>query len=609
MRDHDFDHEVDPYVDPHFDREVDHEFDHYDGEEDRFEQYRSTIAAPRAEAPPSAPPLARKVKAALVRLLAACHLQRPDQVAALVSLARSGESALAVLSVADRATVDGALEVVDYEAATAATVVDLSQVPAAVVYTDAVRQLLTTAAAAHDPDASNPSADWLAVLEEVKRFEAVQAAQDLITVVHEHGTVAQVLDAHTRVTRTVPTARKSPDAQRSGARTAREVVEQARVAAASTPPRRFSSGYRTLDIWVTNSASGEPMGFIAPGEGVVVAAGTGQGKSSFSYRLVPALAQDLVNWGLGDAKVYFAHTEEAPETKARAMALEPGQRFHHLADTIVINEVGSSREAFVCGLYDLVVDAYQASQATGRSIVDFLPHIVVLDYLQSLSGEKENDVVTATFRTAELILRGIQAWNPSEMAKWGGVEFATYTGMAWPSGMENHRVATVAFAQLVKAAGNTGPYRPGAKGVQISDYVVLDANGNPCWELKEGDQPVLGKKEIFGSSTILNNATFIVFLHRSNIHAGKTRGTDGKVHLSDTRARLVIDKMRNGALSPVVPMAFDSQPDGFRGQYYDPLAEQAMGEGYLNQPEGWMESGDPILPARPSRRPLTAWSY
>jgi hypothetical protein len=289
--------------------------------------------------------------------------------------------------------------------------------------------------------------------------------------------------------------------------------------------------------------------------------------------------------------------------------MAPGQRYHHLAETVAVAEVGSSREAFVMGLYDLVIDANERARATGRQITEFLPHIVVLDYIQSLSAEGENNVVDSTFKTAELILRGVQAWDPEEMRKFSGVDFASYAGMNWPKGMEHHRVATICFAQLVKAAGATGPYRPGAKGVQLSDYVVLDSNGEPMWEPKEGDQPVMGKSAIFGSSTILNNATFIVFLHRSNIHAGRSVGMDGRTHLDDTRARLVIDKMRNGAMSPVVPMSFDSQVDGPRGQYFDPLAEHAMSQGRFSPDAAWRQTGDPILPARPAVRALAGWRY
>lgn len=554
-------------------------------------------------------PLPVRIVDAVRTLVASCHGRPGSEASELVNMVRAADQVLTVLDVDARTTWEAIVEIVDWEARSLVSgVVDLTDLPSAAMYSHAVQSALAGCATLADQGGLpvNPAAHWLAVVEEVQRQRARSGAQRLIGAIDRGSSVTEVVSAYREIE--PPTARKG-EVRTRAVRTASEVAADAAAISASAPTRRFSSGYRTLDLWVTNPASGEPLGFIAPGEGVVIAAGTGQGKSSFSYGFVPAIAQDLRNWGLPDAKVYFAHTEEASADKVDFMRLGPGQRFHHLGDQVVVADVGSSREAFVMGLYDCVIDAAEQSRATGRPIVEFLPHVVVLDYIQSLSGEGEDNVVTSTYKTAELILRGIQAWNPDEMRKFSNVDFATYAGMPWPKGMEHHRVATVAFAQLVKAAGNVGPYRPGARGVQLSQYTVLDGNGDPVWEPKEGDQPVLGKGDIFGSSTILNNATFIVFLHRSNIFAGRHTAADGKMHLDDTRARLIIDKMRNGAVSNVVPMAYDSMSSGKRGQYYDPVAEQAIDEGRFAPDEAWKESGDPILPTRPAPRPLTGWVY
>lgn len=549
--------------------------------------------------------LAAEVARAAFALVSACQGRSSREVAEFASLIRTADAALDLLDNQSRETILSVVECLEFETVENAGIVDLAHLPSAAIYTPEVRTALARAATAGNDD-RNPAASWLAVMELVARERTRYLASTLVKRIEARDRTERVVEAFRAIT--PPTARKGTVRTRP-VRSAAQVAADAQIRAASAPARRFSSGYRSLDVWLTNKETGEPTGFIAPGEGVVIAAGTGQGKSSFSYRLVPALALDLINWGLSDAKVYFAHTEESSETKVKAMELGPGQRYHSIAENVIVADVGSSRETFIMGLYDLVVDAFRSSQETGRPITDFLPHIVVLDYQQSLSGEGENNVVDSTYKTAELILRGIQAWNPEEMRKFSGVDFATYAGMAWPQGMDDHRVATVCFAQLVKAAGNTGPYRPGAKGVQISDYTILDANGDPVWEPKDGDQPVLGKNAIFGSSTILNNATFIVFLHRSNIFAGRTTGEDGLPHLTDTRARLILDKMRNGALSNVVPMAFDSQPSGFRGQYFDPLGEKALLDGRFSAAEGWRESGDPMLPIRPVTRPLVGYSY
>jgi hypothetical protein len=562
-----------------------------------------------AEDTPQHLPLSDRILSAALQVTASCHGRIATEAGELANLVRSADAALDVLSDDERALLVAVCEIVSWESQNlAAGSLDLAALPSAVIYADPVRNFLFRAhsLAVSGKMPLNPAAVWLAVVEEVARSRSRRSAVALVQSIDAGSTVEEVVTRFRAIE--PPTARKGA-VRRRGARTAAQVAEdEARISAGSAK-MRFSSGYRTLDLWVTNPAADEPLGFLAPGEGVVVAAGTGQGKSSFSYGLVPSLAQDLRNWGLPDAKVYFAHTEEASADKVKAMRLGPGQRFHHLSNQVVVADVGSSREAFVMGLYDLVIDGYERQQATGRPITDFLPHIVVLDYVQALSGEKDKNEVEATRLTAELILRGVQAWNPEEMAKFGGVEFSTYAGMAWPKGMEDHKVASVAFAQLVKAAGEKGPFRPNAKNAQLSDYVALDANGDPLWDVKEGDQPVLGKDAIRGSGVILQNATFIIFLHRSNIHAGKSVGSDGRVHLTDTRARLIIDKMRNGALGPVVPMAFDSQLSGFRGQYFDPAAEAALSQGRFTADEAFKESGDPILPPRPAPRPLGAWRY
>jgi hypothetical protein len=53
-------------------------------------------------------------------------------------------------------------------------------------------------------------------------------------------------------------------------------------------------------------------------------------------------------------------------------------------------------------------------------------------------------------------------------------------------------------------------------------------------------------------------------------------------------------------------MRFDSNPEGFRGQFYDDLAWQhCVTEGRWELNEVTQHEGDPILPRRPRRSP---WS-
>src|SRR5690606_27381921 len=123
------------------------------------------------------------------------------------------------------------------------------------------------------------------------------------------------------------------------------------------------------------------------------------------------------------------------------------------------------------------------------------PYVLMLDYIQSIKdqGEKEADAVATT---ADLLMRGVVAWDPDEMAKFSGVDLRSYAGMAWPDGMEHHRVAVIVYAQLNKQYGSTQFYKKGARGVSLTDFTLefegsgepgwVDAEGNAwCWEVRE----------------------------------------------------------------------------------------------------------------------------
>ena len=273
-------------------------------------------------------------------------------------------------------------------------------------------------------------------------------------------------------------------------------------------------------------------------------------------------------------------------------------------------------------VYDLVIAAMDKAQTTARPIQDFLPRIGFLDYIQSVTERGETDV-QANITTAELILRGFQAFNPEEMAKFSGVDFRTYAGTAWPEGIEDHRMAWVVFAQLKKPADeNAMFFKAGSRNVQLSDFTLEDTAATPgwtdssgsgwAWEVSENDFRIFRQNQIMGSAKILQNATNIILLHRSrpyNNPARKEVGPDGRPHLEDVRARLVLDKTRNGSQMLFVPMAFDIQPDGFRAQYFDLLGEQAMELGHFAADESYRQSGDPLLPRRPRPSPLSGVRY
>lgn len=500
---------------------------------------------------------------------------------------------------------------------------DLSNLKLAALYDSDVRDELARIAAARmsldTVTLSDPTASWSALGERIQRMRASRSALRYHSSLKSQRTVAELLEAYKRIE--PPTNRKG--AVRYGdLLTARYVHQLAEQAMAGRAPVRLSSGFPMLDL--ANSGSGDVTGFIALGEGAVIAAGTGSGKSSFTYTLVPALTQDLVNYGFNHGRVLFLHTEEESEDKLKAMGFLPGQKFHHLADNLIIVKVGTSRARIVETIYDVVIEAHRLAGETGRPITDFLPYVLVLDYIQSIMEVGETPAVSGLM-TAELILRGVQGWDPEEMAKFGGVSFREYAGFAWPDGMTQHRVATVTFAQLVKSTPGGLNYKPGVRDNVLSDFTLEDTRENPGWlqkdatgqiigrwgwEVQEGDLRILGKNDIAGSAQISRNATTIIFLHRSRVQNNPAvKDERGELHLVDRRARLIIDKARNGVQLPFVPLDFDVDAIGYRARFYDRLAEAALADGRLEADACYSEPGDPILPVRSSLSPLAGWSY
>jgi hypothetical protein len=317
-----------------------------------------------------------------------------------------------------------------------------------------------------------------------------------------------------------------------------------------------------------------------------------------------------MNWGLDEAYQVVFHTEEESIDKLRGFRMDANQRFHHLADNVVIDAIGTSRKRMAETLYDLVIQADEWSRHTKRPIIEKLPYIVQVDYLQSIQ-EAGEDQTLATAITAEFLLRGVVAWNPDEMAKFSGVNFREYAGMAWPSGMEQHRVAVVAYAQLVKISDETLYYKAGKRGVQLSDFALLDDRDEPMWDVREGDLRLFGKNQMRGSGIISQNAHAILILHRSVPYSNPARKHPDGLHLVDTRARILFDKSRSGSQLSYAPMRFDVQSNGFRAQFFDELAERAIEVGKLTSFDqvNYTSVGDPILPQRPRHDPLDAFRY
>jgi hypothetical protein len=572
--------------------------DWFEGDDTPAKGSRSTV-----------PSLETRVVTTLRSVLSSLDGARPEQGVKLIERILSSTKVLRRLAPSDRQNFHGVFEVLLHECSVTETgTLDLGNLPVSSEYDDEVqnelRTILATSRAEESP--RDPHATWQGLVEAVQRSSTRDNAARLIEGIDAKMTVAELMDRFKRLE--APTAQKA--VSRAGAvRTAKEMATEYRTSTAGSLQLRFSCGMPTLDKGYTNP--GEMTGFVAPGQFVVVMGPTGTGKSSFAATVTPAFGLDLHNFGLTDAKQVLFHTEEESIDKLRAFRMDIGQKFHHLADNLVIDAIGTSRRRMAETIYDLVIEADGRARSTKRPITDFLPYIVQLDYLQSIS-EPGEDEVKASAITAEFLLRGVAAWNPDEMAKFGGVDFREYAGMSWPSGMENHRVATIAYAQLVKVSDDTLYYKAGKKGVQLSDFALLNEKDEPYWDVRENDLRLFGKNQMRGSGVIANNAHAIVILHRSVPYNNPAvRGEGGLLQLTDTRARFMFEKSRAGSQLPYAPMRFDIQSNGFRAQYFDELAERAIAEGRLTNYDTSCrtEPGDPILPRRPKLSPLEGYRY
>ena len=554
----------------------------------------------------------------LRRVVAAEDGAPAAQMRGLVEQIRAARQVLAALDDEVSLVVEGVLEVLEVECVslTPEAPVVLDTIPGIANHSAAVQAWFSGLADIADSSVSSPPSVWSALVEHVQGHRCLESLYSLQRAILEK----HPADRKARLFSDLPSpTTKTAQIHVVGVRTAREVVEDHDAAFAGSRPVRFSSGLRSLDVAFTKRAPfSEPLGFIAPGEQSVIAGPTGTGKSSMSYGLVRSFAQDMVNWGLDEGLVAWFHTEEESVDKVRAAGLGPQQRWHHLADRVVVSAVGSSRARLAEALFDMVIAADRRSQSTGTDICRFLPQIVVLDYIQALveAGEHDN---TAQANTANMLLRGVQAWDPGEIAKFSGVDFRTHAGMAWPAGMESHRVAVVTFAQLKKPDDESLMFfKTSSRKHHLSDFAfehegsaaspwMSPSGAGFSWEVRENDMYLLKKNQIKGNSIILQNASTILMLHRSRPYDNpKTPGVgaDGRPHLEDTRARLLLDKTRTGSELQFVPLEFDIQPDGFRAQYFDTVAELASAQGLFTPHSVWRIPGDPILPVRPELSPF-----
>lgn len=532
----------------------------------------------------------------------------PEAASQLLQRIGSSDRVLRVLPEEQRLVVRAVLEVLVHECSVLRSGrLDLGHLPVLEEYASEISEEVEKVRAEVGVSTpKDPHAEWQDLVEGVQRAHTRYSALDLAKGIE---TKMPVFDLMERFRRIEPPTVVRSDRRQRGTMTADKVVELERSVSAGRTAYRFSSGLPTLDIGYTGV--NEARGFIAPGQFNVVMGPTGTGKSSFANTIVPAISLDLKNWGLEDALQVVFHTEEESVDKIKGFRMHTGQKYHRLAGNLVIDACGTSRKRLAETLYDLVIRADELSRASKRPITEYLPYVVQIDYIQSIQEPEDKDPATASAITAEFFLRGVCAWNPEEMAKFSGVDFREYAGAAWPSGMERHRVAVVAYAQLVKIDDSTLYYQPGKRGVQMSDFALLGDGDEPLWDVREGDLRLFGKNQMRGSGIIAQNAHAIVILHRSVPYNNPAvKDESGELHLADTRARILFDKSRSGSRMTYAPMRFDVQSTGFRAQYFDEVAERAIVAGKLTDVHpSYSEPGDPILPVRPYRDPFGETAY
>lgn len=408
-------------------------------------------------------------------------------------------------------------------------------------------------------------------------------------------------------------------------RTALEWDQHAKTRNATMDRIRLSTGWPHLDL--TQTKEGDIPGFFSPGHLAGFVAPSGHGKSTFVRELIRNLAIDLRNWGMPNAKVLSVIVEEEPERVVEATRL--AKEFAPVGDQVLIAKVNSSRQRFGEAFLKTVAQAVIDSEAAGQPVREFMPAVVLLDYLQELVEQNEGAYTEAIDRTTGL-LRGIAECDLDEVEKFSRVRWADVapSGMRWPSGLDDHRIAVIATAQI-KGIDEKGLYYK--EGDPIDDFVFRDPVSNePLWQVKPGDHRLIGRGDVAGSKRFLNNLSMLVFMHRSNVRASTepyTRPLPGgrtmeSFRTVDARARFYFEKQRYGASSPVVPMAFSSSPDGRAAKWYDYRAEAEvfveLDSGQAVERSWWwdwdpewvdFEAGGPILPVRPRRHPATKITY
>jgi hypothetical protein len=555
---------------------------------------------------------------AFISSMAASDGSPASEFSALIAQIRVSANALDELDDDRRSRLIAVLELVEFEISVCSdestvSLVDCAALPFASEATIAdMHEIKRTPA---DLRPVNPMGSWVAMCNEVQSRRTRRQIEKLASTIDAHAPVAEQLEIYDKLE---PPATRVAVIREEGIRTVDRLLEELEEAGATSAPYRLSSGFPTLDA--SQTSDHEEPGIIAPGENLLILGPTGTGKSSIEYALHRGTTLSLTQV-YPDALSILAHTEEESRVKARAIGLCRGQRWHFLAKNVIIENIGSSRRRLAEMFYETVAHAIRRSQETGRHPVEFVAHKMHIDYLQAIAEQGETEQ-TSVITTSELILRGFQACNPAEIEKYSGINFTRYTGLKWPDELEHHRVAVITYGQLRKSGSDaTVFYDPGNRKHSLNQFALEDSSDDPawvdasgnrwCWEVNAGDFRLFTKDDIYGSSKPLQNATSVLLLHRSRPQKNPVAWYDeeGKPHLADTRARLILDKARNGQSALYVPMSFDVMPDGFRAQYYDVIGESLVRDGLIEVEDYYRQSGDPMIAKRPPRSPFANLRY
>lgn len=451
----------------------------------------------------------------------------------------------------------------------------------------------------------NPEARLAGLSARARQEHSRRQALNLSSVIERGAAPERLAEAHAAVVVAPPTALDEGMSHASNA-SASDLFADADTGSDVT----LSSGFASLDAALSTRPE-FPRGFVRAGQLVTIVAPSGSGKSSFINTALPAMIADSVTQG-HQGRVMFVHVEDETRDLLDAMGIAPGRRYESFGEHLTVIR-STSREEVVKHLYREILWAKNRALETGLPVSAFIPPAVVVDYVQALTSPDDHSEAQGTARSADLLLYGIANLDPIALRTHGGVDFASFTGEAWPSGLESTSIAVVATAQLLlKGTAAQTPFDPNKSDWRL--YAPADAHDQPVWTPNAGDAQLSRLEDIRGSSVLVQHSTTVVALFRARPRNNPEVGVDedGFPTLADTRAAFLILKARFGQRVPVVTLSFTRQRNGgSKTQFVDIAAERALqrSDRFALNTDVFQQSGDPMIPCRPARTAMTDVVY